>query len=311
MEMKVNLSTLMTEQTNNRSNNIDQLSTLEIIELMNDEDYTVAASVKKVLPLISVGIELIYTALSNGGRLFYIGAGTSGRIGVLDASECPPTFCTPPELIQGIIAGGNTAMFTAVEGAEDNRENGAKDLQDRQLKEMDIVVGIAASGRTPYVIGALEYARSIGAKTIALSCNEQAEISHYADLGIEVIVGPEILTGSTRLKSATAQKMVLNMFTTATMIKLGKVYGNLMVDLNPSNIKLIERARNIVKNITGVSYTEAANILNKTDQKVKPAIVMLLGGVSFEKAKHLLDVTNGFVHEAIEKAKGGTVTCEK
>lgn len=311
MEMKVNLSTLMTEQTNNRSNNIDQLSTLEIIELMNDEDYTVAASVKKVLPLISVGIELIYTALSNGGRLFYIGAGTSGRIGVLDASECPPTFCTPPELIQGIIAGGNTAMFTAVEGAEDNRENGAKDLQDRQLKEMDIVVGIAASGRTPYVIGALEYARSIGAKTIALSCNEQAEISHYADLGIEVIVGPEILTGSTRLKSATAQKMVLNMFTTATMIKLGKVYGNLMVDLNPSNIKLIERARNIVKNITGVSYTEAANILNKTDQKVKPAIVMLLGGVSFEKAKHLLGVTNGFVHEAIEKAKGGTVTCEK
>ncbi|NYV65773.1 N-acetylmuramic acid 6-phosphate etherase [Bacillus sp. Gen3] len=309
--MKVNLSTLMTEQTNNRSNNIDQLSTLEIIELMNDEDYTVAASVKKVLPLISVGIELIYTALSNGGRLFYIGAGTSGRIGVLDASECPPTFCTPPELIQGIIAGGNTAMFTAVEGAEDNRENGAKDLQDRQLKEMDIVVGLAASGRTPYVIGALEYARSIGAKTIALSCNEQAEISHYADLGIEVIVGPEILTGSTRLKSATAQKMVLNMFTTATMIKLGKVYGNLMVDLNPSNIKLIERARNIVKNITGVSYTEAANILNKTDQKVKPAIVMLLGGVSFEKAKHLLDVTNGFVHEAIEKAKGGTVTCEK
>ncbi|MCI1591711.1 MULTISPECIES: N-acetylmuramic acid 6-phosphate etherase [Heyndrickxia] len=309
--MKVNLSTLMTEQTNNRSNNIDQLSTLEIIELMNDEDYTVAASVKKVLPLISVGIELIYTALSNGGRLFYIGAGTSGRIGVLDASECPPTFCTPPELIQGIIAGGNTAMFTAVEGAEDNRENGAKDLQDRQLKEMDIVVGIAASGRTPYVIGALEYARSIGAKTIALSCNEQAEISHYADLGIEVIVGPEILTGSTRLKSATAQKMVLNMFTTATMIKLGKVYGNLMVDLNPSNIKLIERARNIVKNITGVSYTEAANILNKTDQKVKPAIVMLLGGVSFEKAKHLLGVTNGFVHEAIEKAKGGTVTCEK
>ena len=309
--MKVNLSTLLTEQTNNRSNNIDQLSTLEIIELMNDEDYTVAASVKKVLPLISVGIELIYTALSNGGRLFYIGAGTSGRIGVLDASECPPTFCTPPELIQGIIAGGNTAMFTAVEGAEDNRENGAKDLQDRQLKEMDIVVGIAASGRTPYVIGALEYARSIGAKTIALSCNEQAEISHYADLGIEVIVGPEILTGSTRLKSATAQKMVLNMFTTATMIKLGKVYGNLMVDLNPSNIKLIERARNIVKNITGVSYTEAANILNKTDQKVKPAIVMLLGGFSFEKDKHLLDVTNGFVHEAIEKAKGGTVTCEK
>ncbi|MCM3239787.1 N-acetylmuramic acid 6-phosphate etherase [Heyndrickxia oleronia] len=309
--MKVNLSTLMTEQTNNRSNNIDQLSTLEIIELMNDEDYSVAASVKKVLPLISVGIELIYTALSNGGRLFYIGAGTSGRIGVLDASECPPTFCTPPELIQGIIAGGNTAMFTAVEGAEDNRENGAKDLQDRQLKDMDIVVGIAASGRTPYVIGALEYARSIGAKTIALSCNEQAEISHYADLGIEVIVGPEILTGSTRLKSATAQKMVLNMFTTATMIKLGKVYGNLMVDLNPSNIKLIERARNIVKNITGVSYTEAANILNKTDQKVKPAIVMLLGGVSFEKAKHLLDATNGFVHEAIEKAKGGTVTCEK
>lgn len=309
--MKVDLSTLMTEQTNNRSKNMDQLSTFEIIELMNDEDQTVATSVKKALPQISLAIEMIYTSLKNDGRLFYIGAGTSGRIGILDASECPPTFCTPPELIQGIIAGGNGAVFKAVEGAEDSREQGEHDLKEKQLQEVDVVVGIAASGRTPYVIGALEYASKIGAKTIALSCNKNAEISSYAELGIEIIVGPEVLTGSTRLKSATAQKMVLNMFTTATMIKLGKVYGNLMVDLNPSNAKLIERARNIVKKITGITYTEAAEILNQTDQKVKPAIVMALTGVSFEEANYLLNSTHGFVHQAIEKAEGGQLICEK
>ncbi|MGE8204910.1 N-acetylmuramic acid 6-phosphate etherase [Heyndrickxia sp. NPDC080065] len=311
VEMKVDLSTLMTEQTNNRSQNIDRLTTLEIIELMNDEDQTVAVSVKRELPQISKAIELIYESLKNGGRLFYIGAGTSGRIGILDASECPPTFCTPPELIQGIIAGGKGAVFKAVEGAEDSKENGEYDLAEKQLQAKDVVVGIAASGRTPYVIGALEYADRIGANTVALSCNKNAEISNFAKIGIEIIVGPEVLTGSTRLKSATAQKMVLNMLTTATMIKLGKVYGNLMVDLNPSNAKLIERARNIVKKITGVSYTEAAAILNQTDQKVKPAIVMILAGVSLEEANYLLNRTHGFVHKAIVKAKGGKLACEK
>lgn len=309
--MKVDLSILMTEQTNKRSNNIDQLTTLEIIELMNDEDQTVATSVKNALPQISAAIEMIYSSLKNGGRLFYIGAGTSGRIGILDASECPPTFCTPPELIQGIIAGGNNAVFKAVEGAEDSRDSGGHDLQEKKLLVNDVVVGIAASGRTPYVIGALEYANHVGANTIALSCNENSEISHVAKIGIEVIVGPEILTGSTRLKSATAQKMVLNMLTTATMIKLGKVYGNLMVDLNPSNEKLIERARNIVKKITGISYAEAAEVLHQTNQKVKPAIVMILAGATLEEANDLLDRTQGFVHQAIEKAKGGKLVCEK
>ncbi|MBS4192449.1 N-acetylmuramic acid 6-phosphate etherase [Bacillus sp. FJAT-49705] len=309
--MKVDLSTLMTEQSNNRSKEIDQLSTMEIVELMNNEDQTVAISVKKVLPQISLAIELIYSSLSNDGRLIYIGAGTSGRIGILDASECPPTFCTPHEMVQGIIAGGRDAVFTAVEGAEDGREAGAQDLMEKQLTKLDVVVGIAASGRTPYVMGALEYASHLGAKTIALSCNENAEISQYADLAIEVVVGPEILTGSTRLKSATAQKMVLNMLTTATMIKLGKVYGNLMVDLHASNNKLVERARNIVKNITNVSYEEAAEILMNTDHKVKPAIVMLLANVSLEEANELLDLTDGFVHKAIEKAKEGKIICEK
>ncbi len=309
--MEVELSNLMTEQKNKRTKNIDQLSTLEIIELMNDEDQTVAGSVKKALPQVSKAVDVVCKSITNGGRLLYIGAGTSGRIGILDASECPPTFCTPPEMVQGIIAGGTGAMFTAVEGAEDGRENGAEDLKNIQLTEQDVVIGIAASGRTPYVIGALQYARSIGAETIAISCNENAEMNQYANLAIGVAVGPEVLTGSTRLKSATAQKMVLNMISTATMIKLGKVYGNLMVDLHASNKKLIERARNIVMDITGATYQEATDILEKTDQKVKPAIVMLLANVSFEAANKLLEQANGFVHKAIEKSKGSEEINEK
>jgi len=303
--VNVNITSLTTEQRNDRSRNIDQLSTLEIISLMNKEDGTVAEAVEKALPQIEAAIEAIYHTLKNNGRLFYVGAGTSGRLGVLDAAECPPTFCTPPELVQAIIAGGESAIFTAVEGAEDCREDGAKDLERKGITKSDVVVGIAASGRTPYVIGALEYARSLGAVTVSLACNQNAEISQYADHKIEVVVGPEILSGSTRLKSATAQKMILNMLSTTTMIKLGKIYDNLMVDLHASNIKLVERAKRIVMEITGVAYEEAAEALKLTNQKVKPAIVMLMGGVSVERANEAIEQANGFTRRAIELAKEG------
>lgn len=301
--MSINLLKLTTEQLNEKTKNIDQLSTKEIVKLINEEDQTVAYAVSEALDDITEAIEVIYKALKEDGRLFYIGAGTSGRIGILDASECPPTFCTPLEMVQGIIAGGPEAIFRAIEGAEDNIEGGKEDLKDKNLTNKDVVVGIAASGRTPYVIGALKYAKEIGAKTIALSCNKNAEISKFADHKIEVIVGPEVLAGSTRLKAATAQKMVLNMITTTTMIKLGKVYKNLMVDLNPSNSKLYERARNIVMLVTGVNYDEANKYLNETNQKVKPAIVMILAKVSFEEALKLLDKAEGNVRKALELAK--------
>lgn len=300
--MTINLSKLTTEQSNEHSTNIDSMSILEIIELMNAEDRTVAEAVNEALPQISSAIEAIYQSLKNGGRLFYTGAGTSGRLGVLDASECPPTFYTPPEMVQAIIAGGEKAILTAVEGAEDGKDQGGQDLKKRGLLPTDVVVGVAASGRTPYVIGALEYAGNIGATTIALSCNEDAEMSKYAKHKIEVVVGAEVLTGSTRLKAATAQKMVLNMLTTTSMIKLGKVYGNHMVDLHASNIKLMERARNMVVSITGVSQAEAEKVLSDTNQKVKPAILMILSGVSFQEANQLLEETGGFVREAIKKA---------
>jgi N-acetylmuramic acid 6-phosphate etherase len=302
-DLEVNITTLTTEQRNNRSANIDQLSTFEIIKLINQEDSTVAEAVSRALPEIEQAIETIYYTLKNHGRLFYIGAGSSGRLGVLDAAECPPTFCSPPEMVQAIIAGGNSAMFVAVEGAEDSFEKGPKDLEQRGFTASDVVVGIAASGRTPYVIGALRYAREIGAATISLSCNKNAEVSKYADHPIEVIVGPEILSGSTRLKSGSAQKMILNMLTTTTMIKLGKVYGNLMVDLNASNVKLVERSRHIVMEITGVSYEEAVMTLNATNQKVKPAIVMIMAGVSLDAAKAAIAEANGFIRKAIELAK--------
>ncbi|WP_042459493.1 N-acetylmuramic acid 6-phosphate etherase [Neobacillus dielmonensis] len=301
----MNITTLTTEQRNERSRNIDQLSTLEIIQLMNHEDSTVAAAVGVALPQIEAAIEAIVGALQRKGRLFYVGAGTSGRLGVLDAAECPPTFCTPPEQVQAIIAGGEQAMFIAVEGAEDDLEQGAKDLESRGFTSSDVVVGIAASGRTPYVIGALEYARKLGAVTISLACNQNAEISKHADHKMEVVVGPEVLSGSTRLKSATAQKMILNMLSTTTMIKLGKIYDNLMVDLHASNIKLVERAKRIVMEITGVSYEEAEETLNKTNQKVKPAIVMIMAGVSVEKANDAIQQANGFTRQAVELAKEG------
>lgn len=305
--MANNLSSLITEQINNQSTNIDQLTTIEIIELMNAEDRTVADAVHSVLPEVETAIDVIYQSLKNGGRLFYTGAGTSGRLGVLDAAECPPTFLTEPDMVQALIAGGESAIFRAVEGAEDSESSGAKDLELRELNSADVVVGIAASGRTPYVIGGLKYAQEVGAETIALSCNKNSQISSYAKSKIEVMVGPEVLTGSTRLKAATAQKMILNMITTTTMIKLGKVYKNFMIDLKASNKKLIERARNMVSTITGVSYEEATKILHITNQRVKPAIVMIKANVSYERANELLLETDGFVHHAIKRSESDQV----
>ncbi|KYG35097.1 N-acetylmuramic acid 6-phosphate etherase [Alkalihalobacillus trypoxylicola] len=300
--MELDLSALMTEKRNERTVNIDQLSTLEIIQLMNKEDQGVALAVQNCLPEIEKATNEIYQALKIGGRLFYLGAGTSGRLGVIDASECPPTFRTDPELVQGIMAGGTKAIITAVEGVEDNPFEGKNDLVKADFQKGDVLVGIAASGRTPYVYGGIEYANSLGATTIALTANQNSELGNIAQIAIEVIVGPEVLTGSTRLKAATAHKMVLNMLTTTTMIKLGKVYENLMVDLNASNVKLKERAKNIVMNVTGASEEVAEVSLQQANNDVKAAIVMVKGNVNFEQALLLLQQSEGFVRKAIERA---------
>lgn len=300
--MKEDLSALITEQVNQKTKKLDQLSTVEILKLMNDEDRTVADVVSEIIPQIEIAIESIYRALQNGGRLFYVGAGTSGRLGVIDASECPPTFQTSPELVQSLIAGGEKAIYTAVEGAEDDPELAVQELKNRQLSSRDAVVGIAASGRTPYVVGALTFAKKIGAVTVALACNEGTVIGQIADHAIEVVVGPEVLMGSTRLKAATAQKLVLNMISTTTMVKLGKVYQNLMVDLNANNHKLIERARRIVMLVTGMPYETARHVLDQTDQKVKPAIVMIEAQVTFEEAMEAINATGGYVRKSIEVA---------
>jgi N-acetylmuramic acid 6-phosphate etherase len=300
--MKKELSALITEQVNQKTRQFDQLSTAEMLTLMNDEDQTVALVVRQAIPQIERAVERIYTALHRGGRLFYVGAGTSGRLGVVDASECPPTFQTPPELVQSLIAGGKKAVYSSVEGAEDHAESGAQDLSNRGLTERDVVVGIAASGRTPYVIGALSYAKQIGAATIALVNNKGTPIANLSDQAIEVVVGPEVLMGSTRLKAATAQKLVLNMISTTTMAKLGKVHQNLMVDLHANNQKLIERARRIVMLVTGKSYETVKLVLEQTSQQVKPAIVMIEAEVSYQKAMEAIDATGGYVRKAIELA---------
>lgn len=298
-----NISGLTTEQRNSNSMNIDYLPTLDVLKIINEEDKSVASSVNEVLPEIEKAVDAVTEKLQKGGKLFYIGAGTSGRLGILDAVECPPTFSTPPDLIQGIIAGGDSAFRKAVEGAEDSEEIGEKELKAKGLTELDVVVGIAASGRTPYVVGALKYANKAGAKTISLSCNRNSKISEYADINIEVITGPEVLTGSTRLKAATAHKMVLNMITTASMIKIGKVYENLMVDVKVSNYKLKERAKRIIGMITSVSLEEAEEYLDKSNLEVKPAIIMIKAGVDYQKAKQLIEQADGFVRKAIALAK--------
>ncbi|MBT2719561.1 N-acetylmuramic acid 6-phosphate etherase [Bacillus sp. ISL-46] len=298
--MAENLELLTTESRNEQSMQIDTAKPIEILRIMNEQDQLVALAVKDVLPDVEAAVQFVFESFKNGGRLIYLGAGTSGRLGVLDAVECPPTFSTDPEMVQGIMAGGEGAFLKAVEGAEDQPDLGVADLKELGLTKDDTVIGIAASGRTPYVIGALRYARSIGAKTVALSCNKNAAISKEADQSIEVIVGPEVLTGSTRLKSGTAHKMILNMISTSSMILLGKAYENLMVDVHVSNQKLKERAIGIIRKITGVSYQQALETLEASDLQVKTAIVMIKTNRNKQEAERLLTEANGYVKKAIQ-----------
>ncbi|MBY0095807.1 N-acetylmuramic acid 6-phosphate etherase [Mesobacillus maritimus] len=298
--MKPDLKALTTESRNERSMQIDTAQPMDILRIMNEEDQRIAKAVEKVLPDVEAAVTYAFESFKQGGRLIYMGAGTSGRLGVLDAVECPPTFSTDPNMVQGIIAGGENAFVKAVEGAEDKPEAGEEDLKKLGLTENDTVIGIAASGRTPYVIGALQYARSVKAKTVALSCNENARISKEADTAIEVIVGPEVLTGSTRLKAATAHKMILNMISTSSMILLGKAYENLMIDVHVSNEKLKERAINIIMRVTDVSYEQASEALEASDLQVKVAIVMIKKKLDKAEAIKLLEESQGYVRKAIE-----------
>jgi N-acetylmuramic acid 6-phosphate etherase len=299
--MAENWFRLTTEMRNQASEDLDQMSSLEIVKLMNDEDKKVAYAVEQVLPDVARAVDLITASLEKGGRLFYFGAGTSGRLGVLDAAECPPTFGTDPQLVQGIIAGGAAAMKEAIEGAEDSAELGREDVRRYGIRTHDAVVGIAASGRTPYVIGALEEAKARQAATIALSCNPVSGIGQGADVAINIVVGPEVVTGSTRLKAGTATKMVLNMLTTASMVHLGKVYGNLMVNVQATNHKLRERAKHIVMEVTGVGYPEAERLINAAGGDVRVAIVMQKTGLDANEAAKLLESVGGKVRSAIDQ----------
>lgn len=293
------LERLVSEGRNPRSMDIDLLPTIDVLREINEEDKGVPAAVEKVIPEIAKAVDEIVKAFQKGARLVYIGAGTSGRLGVLDASECPPTFSVPEGMVVGLIAGGTHALQHAVEGAEDDPDQGGRDLADIGLTADDVVVGIAVSGRTPYVIGALNYAKGIGAKTVALSCNPVSVIAAIADIAISPVVGPEILTGSTRLKSGTAQKLVLNMLTTASMIRIGKTYQNLMVDVHASNQKLVARAARIVMQATGCEPEEARHVLGLTGNDVKLAILIQITGMDVEAARTALDNAGGFLRKAI------------
>ena len=293
------LSHLVSEGRNPDTMDIDLLPSLDIVQRINQQDKLVPLAVEKVLPEIAEAVDKITEAFKVGGRLFYIGAGTSGRLGVLDASECPPTFGTDPEMVVGIIAGGKEAMFRAKEGAEDDPTLGEQDLKENTLTQRDVVVGIAASGRTPYVIGGLEYANELGATTVALSCNPDSPIADIADIAISPVVGPEALTGSTRLKSGTAQKLVLNMLTTASMIRLGKSYQNLMVDVKATNAKLVARAARIVMQATDCTNQEAKTALKETDYDAKLAILMILTGLDRESATEQLNAKQGYLRKVV------------
>lgn len=299
----VNLEGIATEKRNTSTLLIDELSTIDMLTLINNEDKTVPLAIEKILPDIAMAVDLITKQLQSGGRLFYIGAGTSGRLGVLDAAECPPTYGVSPDLVQGIIAGGTPALLKAQEGAEDSLELCEKDLKEKDFSKNDILVGIAASGRTPYVIGGLEYAKSIGAPTISIACSPNSEIAKLADIPLTVVTGPEVITGSTRMKAGTAQKLVLNMLSTGTMIKLGKVYSNLMVDLMATNRKLEERSIRIVMEATGENREISQKALAACKGKAKTAIFMLLSGLTPEEATTALDNSNGFVSKALNKLK--------
>lgn len=295
----MNIAKLNTEQRNPKTMNIDLMSTEEIITVINQEDTLVPNVIARQVPIISEVVDEIVVAFKQGGRLIYIGAGTSGRLGIIDASECPPTFGTDPSLVVGIIAGGKEAMTEAIEGVEDDKQQGQTDLEDISLTAMDIVVGIAASGRTPYTIGALEYAKKIGARTVSVVCSKDSEMEKISDYTVAAVVGPEVITGSTRMKAGTAQKLVLNMLSTASMIKMGKVYGNLMVDVQMTNEKLHNRAVNIVKMATGASDEEARAAIKEQNYHTKAAILQIITGLKGNEAKSLLEKHDGYLRDAI------------
>ncbi|PPE60398.1 N-acetylmuramic acid 6-phosphate etherase [Pectobacterium brasiliense] len=295
----LNLGKLVSETRNPATMALDQLSTLEMMHAFNQEDRKVPEAIAQVLPAIAEAVDLATVSLQEGGRLIYLGAGTSGRLGVLDASECPPTFGVPHGLVIGLIAGGPGALLKAVEGAEDDPALGEADLKALDVTAADMVVGLAASGRTPYVIGALRYARDVGCRTAAISCNPHSPIAQEAQVAISPVVGPEALTGSTRLKSGTAQKLVLNMISTGAMVKLGKVYQNLMVDVKATNVKLLDRACRIVVEATGAEREKARQALVQADNEVKPAILMLLANIDVAAARERLKQHNGYLREAL------------
>lgn len=295
----VELGMMETEKRNPNTMNLDQMTVQEALKVMNDEDKKVAEAIEKVLPEIESAVHVITEQLRKGGRLIYTGAGTSGRLGVLDAAECPPTFGTPKEKVVGLIAGGERAFTEAIEGAEDSIELGKEDLIDIQLNENDVVVGLAASGRTPYVIGALNYANELKVPTISIACNTNSEIGQVANIAIDAVPGPEVLTGSTRLKAGSTQKMILNMLSTLSMVGIGKVYQNLMVDVQPTNKKLISRAENIVMKATDVEREIAQKALSESDGAVKVAIIMILLDIDKQTALEKLEKSEGHVRKAL------------
>ncbi|NAX46334.1 N-acetylmuramic acid 6-phosphate etherase [Photobacterium halotolerans] len=300
--MKIDLDTLITESRNPASQVIDTLSTVDMLKVINDEDKQVALAVERTLPQVAQAVDAIAIAFQQGGRLIYSGAGTSGRLGILDASECPPTYGSDPSQVIGLIAGGREAIFRAVENAEDNSELGAEDLKALNFSDKDVLVGIAASGRTPYVIGAMTYAKSVGATVASISCNPDSAMTQLADIAMTPIVGPEVVTGSSRMKAGTAQKMILNMLTTGAMIRTGKVYGNLMVDVEATNAKLVERQKNIVTAATGATREQAESALAACSGHCKTAIVMILTGSTAEEARALLNSSQGFTRQAVQQA---------
>lgn len=297
------LNSLSTEKRNPRTLGIDTATLSEVLHLLHNEDQRAVSAVTPELPYIAQAVQIVERAFRNGGRLYYVGAGTSGRLGVLDAAECPPTFGTSPEMVQGLIAGGREAMFSAQEGAEDHEENGASDINEAGVAKSDVVCGIAASRRTPYVVGAIKRAREIGTKTLFVTCNPRSQFTLEVDVAICPDVGPEPIMGSTRMKSGTATKLVLNMISTATMIRLGKVYENMMVDLQMTNLKLVERSKRIVMITTGVDYDVAAMTLEAAGGHVKTALVMLLAEVDADEAQNRIERGGGFVRHAIAGTK--------
>jgi len=290
---------LLTELNNPNSQNLDQLSPLELVELFNQEDLYTIKAIEQAKVELAKAIEMITTALSHGGRLFYVGAGTSGRLGVLDAAECPPTFCTPPELVQAIIAGGESALVRSSEGLEDSASEGEQIVTVRGVNEKDVLVGIMAGGTTPYVHGALAQARALGAKTIAIACVPKEQVKIEADLDIRLLTGPEIVAGSTRLKAGTATKMALNILSTGVMVRLGKVHGNRMVDVSVTNSKLKDRALRILKDLTGIAHHEAEHLLESSGRKVKLSLLMFWTGLDAQQAQQLLDQNQGKIRSAL------------